>query len=226
MTRLIQFIHRYRPPVHLVGVKDSGDGGWSLIEVMVAMTVSAIAIALIAPVLTTVTNVTSSANSVTNGSAQARQTMDQMSADIGSTTSNNVCFPSAALTAPPSSTFSSSGTSGYPLVVLSNVYGSCTWFQWTVNASSQLTQQLAAKGASSWGSAVPLISPLTNASSQTLFNHDTTNSLMNIQVVTRGSTTTAVNGTTGSTKPNSQSVALETSVGLFTSSQSSGAGAC
>jgi type II secretory pathway pseudopilin PulG len=212
--------------------EDASDGGWSLIEIMVAMTLSAVAIALIAPILTTMTSVTNSANSVSNGSAQARQVMSQLSADIGSTTSNNVCFPASALATPPSSTCSSisaSGTpqtSGYPLVVLSNVYGACTWYQWTVNSSGQLTQQSAAKGASSWSVAAPLLNPVSNTAAQTLFTYDTTNSLMNIQLVTKGSTTTSINGPTSGAKPNSQSVDLQTSVSLFTTSQSANAGSC
>jgi len=200
------------------------DRGYTLIEIMITLTLSAVAIALVSPILLTVTTVTSSTNSVANGSAQARQVMSQLSADIGSATANNVCFPAAALTAPPTSTCTSAGTSGYPLVVLSNVYGACTWFQWTVNSSSQLTQQSAAKGATSWSPTTVLAGPVNNSSSEALFSYDTTNSLMNIQLALKGSTTTALSATTA--KPGSQSSDLETSVALFTSSQSSNAGTC
>jgi prepilin-type N-terminal cleavage/methylation domain-containing protein len=215
-------LRRYRSRLDQRG--EPGDRGYTLIEIMITLTLSAVAIALVAPILTTVTNVSSATNSVANGSAQARQAMSQLSADIGSATSNNVCFPSAALTVPPTSTCSSAGTSGYPLVVLSNVYGTCTWFQWNVNSSSQLTQQSAARGATSWSPTTVLAGPVSNNSSQTLFSYDTTNSLMNIQLVLKGSTTTAVSAATA--KPNSQSSDLQTSVALFTSSQSSGAGTC
>ena len=187
------------------------------------------AIALISPVLTTVTTVTSSSNSVSNGSAQARSAIAQLSSDIGSATANNVCFPASVLATPPTATCSSlsatgtTKTSGYPLVVLSDAYGSCTWFQWTVNSSQQLMQQSAAKGATSWMRTAVLVAPLANNLSQTYFNYDTTNSLINIQLVLAGSTTSALAATTGTSR---QDVDLQTSVSLFTTAQSSSAGSC
>jgi prepilin-type N-terminal cleavage/methylation domain-containing protein len=219
---MISRLHRRRRRLGQHG--EPGDGGFTLIEIMITLTLTALVIALVSPVLTTLTKVTSSTNSVANGSAQARQVMSQLSTDIGSATANNVCFPVAALTVPSTSSCSSVGTSGYPLVVLSNVYGACTWFQWTVNSSSQLTQQSAARGATSWSPTTVLAGPVSNNSSQTLFSYDTTNSLMNIQIVLKGSTTTALSATTSQAA--SQSSDLQTSVALFTSSQSSNAGTC
>jgi prepilin-type N-terminal cleavage/methylation domain-containing protein len=212
--------------------RERDDAGWSLIEIMVALTISAIAVVLIAPVLTTVVSVTNAANSSSNGNALARQAISQLSTDIGSTTTNNVCFPAAALTTPPTSTCSSINangtpqTSGYPLVVLSDVYGTCTWYQWNLDASNHLTQQSAVKGATSWGATVPLVGAVINTSSQSLFNLDTTNSVMNIQLVLQGSTGTAVNGSTSGSQNGVQSVDLVTSVPLVTSTSSSNAGSC
>jgi hypothetical protein len=201
-------------------------------EIMTALTISAVAIVLVAPILTAVISVSNGTDSSSNGNALARQAISQLTADIGSTTTNNVCFPTSVLTTPPTSTCSSttsSGTtqtSGYPLVVLSNVYGTCTWYQWNLNSSNQLTQQSAVKGATSWSSAVPLVGAVVNTSSQSLFNLDTSNSVMNVQLVLQGSTGTAVNGSTSGNQTNVQTVDLETSVPMVTSTSSSKAGSC
>ena len=64
------------------------------------MVITAVALALVIPVLTTVTTVTSSTNSGANGTAQARQVLQQLSSDIGSATAANVCFPAAVPVAP------------------------------------------------------------------------------------------------------------------------------
>jgi hypothetical protein len=71
-----------------------------MIEILLSLTLATMAIALISPVLTTVTTVTSSSNSVSNGSAQARSAIAQLSSDIGSATANNVCFPASVLATP------------------------------------------------------------------------------------------------------------------------------
>ena len=152
--------------------------------------------------------------------------LQQLSSDIGSTTSANVCFPAAVLTAPPASTCSSVATSGYPLTVLSQVYGTCTWFQWNVNSSGQLTQQSALKGATTWSATVPLAVSLVNTVTPSLFTYDTTNTLMSIQLLVRGSTGTAVSASASATKQGVQTIDLQTSVSLYTTTLSPAAGSC
>jgi prepilin-type N-terminal cleavage/methylation domain-containing protein len=202
------------------------DGGWTLIELMAAMAISAVAAVLVIPLLTTVTTVTSATNSTAASTAQARQILQQLSSDIGSATTANICFPAAALATPPTSTCTSVQTSGYPLVVLSKVNGICSWFQWNVNASNQLTQQSAPKGAGAWSTTVPLTSSLVNTSSPTLFTYDTTNSLVNIQLVLRGATGTAGSAAVAANKVGAQTINVQTSVGLFSTTQSAAAGSC
>ena len=202
------------------------DRGWTLIELLVAMVITAVALALVIPVLTTVTTVTSSTNSGANGTAQARQVLQQLSSDIGSATAGNVCFPAAVLVTPPTTTCSGSQTTGYPLVVLSRVYANCTWFQWNVNSSGQLVQQSAPRGGTAWSSAVALAGPLVNTVSPSLFTYDTTNSLMNIQLILRGATGTAAGASAPANRPGTQTTDFQTSVGLVTSAQSAAAGSC
>jgi prepilin-type N-terminal cleavage/methylation domain-containing protein len=207
------------------------DAGMTLIELMTAMTLLAVALVLLVPVLTTVTSVTSATNSTANGTAQGRLVLQQLGSDIGSATSSNVCFPSAVLATPPTTTCSSVQTSGYPLVVLSSVNSTatvpvCTWIQWNVNASNQLTQQSALKGATAWSSPVVLSNSVVNTASPSLFTFDTTNSLMNIQLLVRGANGTAFNAAAPSTRQGTQTIDLQTSVSLFTTSQSPAAGSC
>jgi hypothetical protein len=73
---------------------------------------------------------------------------------------------------------------------------------------------------------VPLVGAVVNTSSQSLFNLDTSNSVMNVQLVLQGSTGTAVNGSTSGNQTNVQTVDLETSVPMVTSTSSSKAGSC
>jgi prepilin-type N-terminal cleavage/methylation domain-containing protein len=200
------------------------DSGWTLVELLVAMAISAVAAVLVIPLLTTVTTVTSSTNSTANATAQARQVLQQLSSDIGSSTAANICFPAAALTVPPTTTCTSTQTSGTPLVVLSKVNGVCSWFQWTVTAANQLTQQSALKGATVWGATVPLATSLVNTVSPSPFTYDTTNSLVNIQLVLRGATGTS--GSTAAGKAGTQTVAVQTSAALLSTAQSPAAGSC
>jgi hypothetical protein len=207
-------------------LRQRDDTGLSLIELMTAMTITVVVLALLLPVLTTVTSVSSATNSSSNGTAQARLTLQQLSSDIGSATSASVCFPASALSSPPATVCSGASTSGYPLVVLSKVYGTCTWFQWTVSALGQLTQQSALKGASAWSAPVPLTGTLVNTVSPSLFTYDTTNSLVNIQLVVRGSSGTSLTALANAARNGAITVDLQASVVLYTTAQSAPAGSC
>jgi type II secretory pathway pseudopilin PulG len=204
---------------------DRGDGGYTLIEIMVAMSLTALVLVLIFPVIATIGSVSSDTNSSANGTAQARQVLQQLSSDVGSANGNNVCFPTAVLSAPPTSACVSAGSTGYPLVILSNAYGTCKWYQWTVNSANQLTQQSAVKGATTWSAVAPLVGPVVNTTSQSLFSYDATNSVLNVQLVVQGSTGTSVAGSS-TAKANTQDVDLQTSITLYTTSASPPAGSC
>ena len=207
---------------------DSPDDGFTLIELMVAMTITAITLALIFPVLNTVTRVMSSTNSASNASAYARDALLQLSADLGSTNYDNVCFPTAAqaLVIGPCQYPDSGLTNGSTVRVLSNVDNSCKWIQWTVDPSTTdstagwLLQQSWAQGATTAAAAAPVVGPLANNFvTQPLFTLDTSNSVMHLQVYLKGSIGNAANAPNYSAQAGSQSVFVQTSVTLVQSSQ-------
>ncbi len=209
----------------------TNDSGYTLVEIMVTLTVMAVVLALIFPVLATVTSVTSATNSSSNANAEARNAMQQLTTDIGSTNANNVCFPSAGQLAVSTTCPSGGTTSGNTLRALSDVYGSCQWFQWTVDPTTstltQLTWPTTWTSASTTPVAVAVAGPVANVNS-TLYpvfsmattpisaSSPQTTSLVNIQLYLKGSTGTAVNApryTNGAT----QYVFLQTSVSVLTS---------
>jgi type II secretory pathway pseudopilin PulG len=164
------------------------DEGWTLIELVTAMAITAVAMALVIPVLVTVTHVTNVSNSSSFASAQGRNAIRQLAADIGSANNNNECFPTLAYPGPPPN--ASAGPppttdqadvigpcqvsplkNGSILRVLSNVNNNpfsstgCTWFQWSVDNSTDATagwlmQQSWPVGATTAAPAIPLAGPL------------------------------------------------------------------
>ena len=132
------------------------DEGWTVIELVSAMAITAVALALVIPVLVTVTHITNVSNSSSFASGQGRNAIRQLAADIGSANNNNECFPTLASVGPPATTDQADviGPCAYPdtaskngsiLRVLSNVNNNpfsstgCTWFQWRVDTSADAT---------------------------------------------------------------------------------------
>jgi hypothetical protein len=198
------------------------------------MAVTAIALALIIPALVTVTSITSSSSSSSNANAEARNALQQLSTDISSANANNVCFPSSAQTAVSDSCPTGGSTNGNTMRILTNVFNTCQYIQWTVDSTTNaLTQQ---SWPSSWTNAsgtpavTTLATPVVNSTSTPLFalatsavsgSPSTTTSLVNVQIYLEGSTGTAQAAPSYS-KPNTQYVFLQTSVPLLTSTQPSG----
>ncbi len=87
------------------------EDGYTLIELLISMAVTALALTLLIPVIVTVSGVSNATGSSSNANAQARQALLQLSADVGSANSNNVCFPPTGQTAV-SVTCPTGGTSG------------------------------------------------------------------------------------------------------------------
>jgi prepilin-type N-terminal cleavage/methylation domain-containing protein len=202
---------------------DSLDAGFTLIELMTAMLISSIAMALIVPVFLTMTNLTSTSVSTSNATAQARQALAQLNSDMSSANSNNICFPPAGQTAV-SVQCPAGANSGSTVRVLSNVFNTCRWIQWTVT-NSELTEQT---WLPSWTSslptpaAVPLVGPVNTSSSLgSIFSLNTTGSLLAVQLTLQGSTTSA-GGASSTNRLGSQQVTLQSSISLFTSTQAAG----
>jgi hypothetical protein len=198
---------------------------------MVTLAVMGVVLALIVPIIGTVTTVTSTANSSSNANAEARNALQQLTVDIGSTNANNDCFPASGQLAVSTTCPNGGTTYGNTLRALSDVYGSCQWLQWTVDpATSMLTQTTWPK---TWTSAsatplpVILAGPVANVSS-TLYpvfsmattpvasGSASTTSLVNIQLYLKGSTGTATAAAHYS-NTSTQYVFLQTSVSVLSS---------
>jgi Tfp pilus assembly protein PilW len=190
---------------------------------MAAMLISSVVMVLVVPAFLTVTNLTSTSISTSNATAQARQALAELNSDVSSTSSNNICFPPAGQTAV--SVQCPAGTnSGNTVRVLSNVFNTCRWIQWTVT-NNELTEQT---WLPSWTSsqatpvAIPLVGPVnTTASLGSVFSLNTTGSLLAVQLTLQGSTTLA-GGVSTTNRLGSQPVTLQSSISLFTSTQPSG----
>ncbi len=199
-----------------------GDGGWSLVELMASMAVTAMGLTLIVPVLLTVFNVTNNANSTSNGNAQARVALQQLSADVGSANANNVCFSSSATVVAP---FCSSAlTSGNTLRALSNVNGSCQWMQWTVS-NNELTQQVwptTWTSASGQPAATPIMGPIVTSGQPSIFSFNATGLVVNIQVTVQGSNGISGVGASSTASNGSLGTTLQSAVSLPNSSQTAG----
>ena len=212
------------------------DAGYTLVEIMVTLTVMAVALALIFPVLVTVTSVTSQTASSSNANAEARNALEQLTTDIGSTNANNVCFPSSTQLAVSTTCPAGGTTYGNTLRALSNVFGTCRWLQWTVDPTTSTLTQTTWPTTWTSGSATPvpvtLAGPVANVNS-TLYpvfsmattpvsaSSPLTTSLVNIQLYLKGSTGTALNAAKYSAA-GTQYVFLQTSVSVLSSTLAAG----
>lgn len=205
------------------------DGGYTLIELLISMSVTALALTLVVPVIITTGSVSNATGSSSNANAQARQALLQLSADVGSANSNNVCFPPTGQTAV-SVTCPTGATSGNTMRVLSSVYSAsstsptCKWFQWTI-ANNELNQQ---SWPSTWTSSngtppvVPVIGAVNTTGAPSVFSLNTTGLIVNIQITLQGSAAIGGSGARTTAGANSQPVTLQSAVSLFSSSLAAG----
>lgn len=212
-----------------------GEGGYSLVELMVTMAAMGVVLALIVPVMSSVTNITSATTSLSNANAEARNTLEQLTTDIGSTNAGNVCFPSSSQLAVSTTCPNGGTTYGNTLRALSYVYGTCQWLQWTVNPTTSMLTQTTWPTTWTGSSATPvpvaLAGPVVNINStlDPVFSMSTTQltltspltSLVNIQLYLKGSTGTAVNAPSYSHTA-TQSLFIQTSVSVLTSTVPAG----
>jgi len=203
---------------------------------MVTLGVMGVVLALVFPVVSTVTLITSQTSSSSNANAEARNALEQLTVDIGSTNANNICFPSSSQLAVSTTCPNGGTTYGNTLRALSDVYGTCRWLQWTVDPTTSTLTQTTWPTTWTTGSATPvpvgLAGPLANVSSSLypVFSMATTpvpgsssltTSLVNLQLYLKGSTGTAVNASKY-TNSGTQYVFLQTSVSVLSSTLAAG----
>jgi type II secretory pathway pseudopilin PulG len=212
--------------------EQAGDGGWTLIELMIAMVVTALALTVALPVLVSVNYVVNSGTSSSNAAAQARNGLRQLTTDITSANANNVCIPSAPTTMAVCPSGGIASGTGSTLRVLTNLNNVCKWVQWQVT-SGTLTQEswpaTSITGAVT-ATPVPVVNGVVNNSStQPVFTLTGSTSYVAIWLVVRGSTgTAAALPTTANTSAytGSQTVTLQTSASVLPASAATPSGAC
>ncbi len=109
--------------------------------------------------------------------------------------------------------------------MLSSVYNTCQWFQWTI-ANNELNQQ---SWPSTWTSAsgVPPVVPVigavnTSGTLPSVFSLNTTGLIVNIQITLQGSSAQGGSAARTTAGANSQPVTLQSAVSLFSSSMAAG----
>jgi len=104
------------------------DEGFTLVELMVAMTVTMLLLAILPSLIETVSNSNSYAQGTTTASIQVRTAVQDLEFRVES--SSQICLPTQLTTVGPSV------TSGYAVRVLSSAFGSSVWVQWWLNTST------------------------------------------------------------------------------------------
>ena len=95
------------------------------------MVILLIVVALIPPILLAVSSSTSDSNSISAGTAQARLAVENLSAQVAS--SSEVCLPTTLPNG-------SSVQAGFSLLVLSDAFGKSQWDQWMVTQPAGYTK--------------------------------------------------------------------------------------
>jgi prepilin-type N-terminal cleavage/methylation domain-containing protein len=126
------------------------DHGFTLIEVVLTTTITAVVLALVVPVLQAVFGAISTSNAVLSAEAQGRLALDNLSLQVSSAV--EICLPtqfsSAGFTVRVLDVVSTTGTGG----TLAHTY---QWDQWTVSTSDHtLKEEQAAPQSSTSGSGV------------------------------------------------------------------------
>ena len=103
------------------------DGGYTLMELMVAMLLTSILLAVTIAPLISVTDVTSSTESASQATASARATFQDMTAGV--TSASEICLPTQV-------TSTQTAIPGNAVRVKTHVFGSDEWEQWWVDPST------------------------------------------------------------------------------------------
>ena len=211
--------------------EQGADAGWTLIELLIAMAVTALALTVVLPVLVSVNYVVNSGTSSSNAAAQARNGLRQLTTDISSANANNVCIPSSPTTMAVCPSGGIASGTGSTLRVLTNLNNVCTWVQWQVTSGSLTQQSWPAASVSGTVTAtpVPVVRGVVNSTTPPVFTLTSSNSFVAIELVVRGSTgaATAIPSTANtSASSGSQTVTLETSASVLPASSATPSGAC
>lgn len=120
-------------------VTSDTDSGFTLIEVLIAMAISALVLALVAPLASVVTGTTTRSQAVTDSASSAALGLESVGLAVGS--ASEICLPT---TLQPGSS-APIAASGFAVRVLTTAFSSSdtgTWEQWWLNtATNELERQ-------------------------------------------------------------------------------------
>ena len=113
---------------------ETGDGGVTLVELMVAMLLTTILLGVVIAPLVVLTNVTGSTVSDSQATASARAAVQDMTAGV--TSASQICLPTQL-------TSTQTASPGTAVRIKTNVFGTVKWEQWWLNPSTnQLLAQI------------------------------------------------------------------------------------
>lgn len=112
--------------------KRSNDDGFTLIELMVAITITLVLLALVPSVMQAVTHGADYTQGTTAGAAQALTLVQELESRVES--ASQICLPTQMTTVGPTV------TSGFAVRVLTSAYGQSLWDQWMVNTATHVLQ--------------------------------------------------------------------------------------
>jgi hypothetical protein len=159
---------------------------------------------------------------MTSASEQSESVIENMMLTIGSANSTNVCFPSPG-TAASNSCPTDGQTSGNTLRVLSNVFDTCKWEQWSVSGSGELQEMSWPDGNSGTPtpSEIPLAGPIENSTLNpvpSVFSLDSTGHLLTVTLAVEGSVVAGSTSSAGS----GQTVVTSSTLALLGSDTTAG----
>jgi prepilin-type N-terminal cleavage/methylation domain-containing protein len=186
-----------------------GSDGFTLIELMMAMTVTLILLLMVPVAIKGVTDASAYSQGTVTGSAQVRTAIENLQSRVES--ASQICLPTQMTTAGPTV------TSGFAVRVLSGAFGKTQWDQWMLNTTTHVLSEQT--WPTNWvvGNAVPQWIPIASA----IVNSSTVP--FSLPTVTTGSPQElAFNLQAKETYSNtSQSIALKGSISAFDTPYSS-----
>jgi len=123
------------------------DAGFTLIELMVAITITLVLLALVPTVMESVSHGAAYSQGVAAGASQALTLVQELESRVES--ASQICLPTQLTTAGPTV------SAGFAVRVLTSAFGQPSWDQWMLNASTHVLQEQ--QWSTTWvtGNAVP-----------------------------------------------------------------------
>ncbi len=110
-----------------------GSDGFTLIELMMAMTVTLILLLMVPVAIKAVTDTSAYSQGTSAGSAQVRTAIEDLQSRVES--ASQICLPTQMTTAGPTV------TSGFAVRVLSGAFGTTQWDQWMLNTTTHVLSE-------------------------------------------------------------------------------------